>query len=70
MCHADTGLVFFHWIEGMDAAVPDFSTWHKCRNPEEVLEWALDHAAPISHWIRKPEGAVEMPGSLLKGHDW
>lgn len=70
MCQADTGLVLFHWVEGIEAAVPDFSTWHQCRDPEDVLEWALNHAAPISHGIRKPDDAVEMPSDLLMGPSW
>lgn len=62
MCHADTGLVAFHWVEGKNAAFPDFSTWHKCRNPEAILSWAHAHEANIVHHITKPDGAVEMPG--------
>lgn len=61
MCHADTGLVLFHWIEKKIVPVPDFSTWHKCRDPEDVLRWAQEHAAPITHHIRKPDGAIAMP---------
>ena len=61
MCHADTGLVPFHWVEGSRAAFPDFSTWHRCRDPEDVLSWAHAHEAPIKHHIVKPDGAIEMP---------
>ncbi|KAH8882946.1 hypothetical protein GQ53DRAFT_664950 [Thozetella sp. PMI_491] len=62
MCHADTGLVVFHWTEERDAATPDFSTWHQCRNPEEILQWAREHEAPITHPIIKPHNAIMMPG--------
>ncbi len=61
MCHADTGLVLFHWIDTTSAAVPDFSTCHRCRDPEAVLRWAREHEAAVTHHIAKPEGAVAMP---------
>ncbi|KAH8888971.1 hypothetical protein GQ53DRAFT_825741 [Thozetella sp. PMI_491] len=61
MCNADTGLVLFHWVIGKAAATPDFSTWHQCRDPEEVLQWARKNEAPITHTIRKPPDAIEMP---------
>ena len=63
MCHSDTSLIFYHWVEGNPVAYPDFNTWHQCRNPELVLAWALDNAAPITHHIRKTHGVVEMPAA-------
>lgn len=38
MCHADTGLIFYYWIEGHDHMHMDFSTQHVCRNFDKVRE--------------------------------
>jgi hypothetical protein len=61
MCHADTGLITFHWTEEKIVPTPDFSTWHQCRDPEQILQWARDHEAPVTHRILKPSGAIAMP---------
>lgn len=61
MCSADTTLITFHWAEGIQVPVPDFYTWHQCRDPEAILQWAVENAAPITHSILKPDGIVETP---------
>jgi hypothetical protein len=65
MCHADTGLVLLHWTENSTAATPDFSTWHKCRDPEDVLEWATERQVVLNEPISRPENVIEMPRELL-----
>ncbi|KAM3550205.1 hypothetical protein ARSEF4850_008456 [Beauveria asiatica] len=30
MCHGDTSLIVYHWIDGYNDPVPDFSTMHTC----------------------------------------
>ena len=60
MCNSDTRLVFFHWVDGWPGPVPDFSTWHQCRDPEVVLKWGMDNAAPIRRRLWKPDGAIAL----------
>ena len=40
LCQADSGVIPFRWVDGYQRPLPDFSTPHKCRNWESVLEWA------------------------------
>lgn len=40
MCASDTGVITYDWIQGWDLPFPDFNTWHKCRNFDEVLDWS------------------------------
>ena len=61
MCNSDPQLISFHWVEGWNAPVPDFNTWHMCRDPEKVLEWAIENAAPMTHVQPKPVDAIELP---------
>ncbi len=51
----------FHWVKDWPGPVPDFSVWHQCRDPEAVLKWATDNAAPITRPFSKPPGVVELP---------
>ncbi|MCJ1391221.1 hypothetical protein MMC18_004083 [Xylographa bjoerkii] len=50
MCNADAGLYTHRWIENYPRPYPNFNTWHKCRNFENVLEYAK------SHQIKPPPG--------------
>ncbi|KAI1115235.1 hypothetical protein F5Y14DRAFT_411574 [Nemania sp. NC0429] len=61
MCNADTGLITFHWVANNPVAYPDFNTWHSCRDPEEVLALAKNHAAPMRQQVRKAGNDVNMP---------
>ncbi|KAI8626643.1 hypothetical protein F5Y19DRAFT_445625 [Xylariaceae sp. FL1651] len=61
MCHADTELIIFHWVEGVPNPYPDFNVWHTCRDPEQVLQMAKEREAPMKHRVKKPKDAVEMP---------
>ncbi|KAF2648526.1 hypothetical protein K491DRAFT_612600, partial [Lophiostoma macrostomum CBS 122681] len=56
MCQSDTGLVTFHWTNKTDTPSPYFSTAHKCRDPEQVLQWAHGIAKPIHRHIYKKGG--------------
>ncbi|KAG5994684.1 hypothetical protein E4U43_003193 [Claviceps pusilla] len=62
MCNGDTGLITFHWVRGISVPTPDFHTMHQCADPESVLQWAKDRAAPIVHEIRKTGGETELDG--------
>jgi len=57
MCTADVGLVTYEWVEGFSEPYPDFSTWHKCRNFDKVLDWNYAHGVhiPKSHVSRFPD---------------
>lgn len=62
-CHADTGLITYHWVEGNPVAYPDFNTWHQCRNPEDVLAWSKAREADISTRPKKGLNVIEMPSA-------
>ena len=55
MCNADAGLMSHHWIEGYPRPYANFNTWHKCRNFEQVLDWAYKHQIPV------PKGKWHFP---------
>jgi hypothetical protein len=53
MCNGGTGIAMFHWIEGQEEPYPDYNTFHQCRDPERVLDWALENAVPIRQPLRR-----------------
>ncbi|PVH95584.1 hypothetical protein DM02DRAFT_473460, partial [Periconia macrospinosa] len=42
LCRTDAGIIPFRWVENYQRPLPDFSTKHKCRNWEGVLNWARE----------------------------
>lgn len=40
MCHADVGLMTSHWVKDYPRPYPNFNTWHKCRNFDDVMAYA------------------------------
>ncbi|MCJ1330069.1 hypothetical protein MMC10_006750 [Thelotrema lepadinum] len=61
MCNGDTSLLTFHWVEGNPFPYPDFNTWHQCRDPEQILEWALRRQPDMKALVEKKPTDVEMP---------
>ncbi|KAK0707836.1 hypothetical protein B0H67DRAFT_671434, partial [Lasiosphaeris hirsuta] len=55
MCHSDVALVTHSWVDGYDTPLPDFNTWHKCRNFDALSEYAASAAVDIE--VKKPTGA-------------
>ncbi|QMW45716.1 hypothetical protein AFCA_009803 [Aspergillus flavus] len=45
MCQADVGIVTYNWVHPW-GLYPDFSTEHKCRKFDKIVEWADKHALP------------------------
>ncbi|KAH6637216.1 hypothetical protein F5144DRAFT_601890 [Chaetomium tenue] len=65
LCQADVGIITADWVEqppgsGRMAIVPDYSTEHKCRSFERVVQWADENAAPEGKPPR-PEPRRELP---------
>ncbi len=60
MCNSGTGLVMFHWIEGLDTPYPDYKTFHQCRDSDAVLNWALENAVPIKTPLQRSPEAYAM----------
>ncbi|KAH8592567.1 hypothetical protein B0O99DRAFT_517225, partial [Bisporella sp. PMI_857] len=50
-CRSDTGLVMYHWVKGYEDPIPDFSTVHTCRDPEEALHWTKARAVQLTQGI-------------------
>ncbi|KAF9554912.1 hypothetical protein CPC08DRAFT_712486 [Agrocybe pediades] len=61
MCNADVGIISYDWIAGYELPFPDFNTYHKCRNFDNILEWASEHRVhlPPSH-IRRLGNEVDL----------
>jgi hypothetical protein len=62
MCTADVGLLGQVWYQppGKDPqAFVDFNTKHKCRNFEDIREWAEKHQLPKKGDV--PEDFLEPP---------
>lgn len=58
MCNADIGIVPFIWLENVTNPVPDFFTWHVCKNFDSVLEYNEKRRfAPSEMWKPK-EGEI------------
>lgn len=54
MCNVDTGLLGQVWANAQDpAAFPDFNTRHRCKNFDQVREWAdrLQVCSKTSSWL-------------------
>lgn len=60
MCNSGTGLVTFHWVKGSEEPYPDYDTYHQCRDPELVLDWALRNAVPASMPFGRPADVFEL----------
>ena len=46
MCDADVGVLNYYWVKRRKTPWANFNTWHKCRNWDNVMQWAEDHSAP------------------------
>ncbi len=61
MCTVDIGVLGqVWWNRDQPTAYPDFNTQHKCRNFEEVRQWAFEHQAPED----VPEDYLKWPMSV------
>lgn len=54
MCQADVGIVPFYWVKGQGPS-EDFSTTHKCRKFDKVINWAEEHAGPGHEPVSYPD---------------
>ncbi|KAL6832776.1 tat pathway signal sequence [Trichoderma camerunense] len=60
MCHGDTTLIVYHWINGYADPVPDFSTMHTCRDPEAILDWMQTNQIILKEAVYK-HGEMDLP---------
>ncbi|KAL6698591.1 tat pathway signal sequence [Trichoderma pleuroticola] len=60
MCHGDTTLIVYHWINGYADPVPDFSTTHTCRDPEAILDWMQTNQIILKEAVYK-HGEMDLP---------
>lgn len=51
----------FHWVKDWPGPTPDFHVYHERRDPEAVLQFAIDISAPVKKRFSKPRGIVELP---------
>lgn len=43
-CYADVGVFTFYMVPGDPLAWPQLNSNHKCRNFDQIREWAVDHS--------------------------
>ncbi|KAL7784671.1 hypothetical protein V8C37DRAFT_395429 [Trichoderma ceciliae] len=59
-CSADTSLITFDWIAGYPIPWPNFSTTHKCRDWDKLLDWArVEYEKMVT--VSKEGGGVNHP---------
>jgi hypothetical protein len=61
MCSADTGLLGMVWIEGGGTFVDFFDTNHKCKNYDDIRQWAEDH----QFWPTSEDTLEKRPGDII-----
>ncbi|KAK7954090.1 hypothetical protein PG996_014976 [Apiospora saccharicola] len=69
MCNPDTGVLGQVWYghpEGPQA-FPDFQSRHKCKNFDDIRDWAVALQAP-PHYIKEPVAEDIIPGEMWLGH--
>lgn len=62
LCYGDTNVVAFDWMEGERLPIPNFSTRHKCRRIEPLMDYISSHLDGDEP--EKPIDAVELPNTL------
>ena len=52
----------YDWIGGWEVPFPDFDTYHKCRNFDEILDWMTQNRVhiPQEHMVRI-SGETDLP---------
>ncbi|TDZ21045.1 Cyclochlorotine biosynthesis protein O [Colletotrichum orbiculare MAFF 240422] len=62
-CTSDLGVLTYAWVDGRDDPWPDFSTQHKCRNFEKVVDWGNKRTVPLYEKgpFTKTAGAPAVP---------
>ncbi|KAF3070827.1 hypothetical protein GL218_00216 [Daldinia childiae] len=61
ICHGDVGIITYNWVQPW-GLYPDFSTYHKCRRLDKIVDWADKHALPAEDpepdentvWLKGP----------------
>ncbi|KAH9828729.1 uncharacterized protein C8Q71DRAFT_792669 [Rhodofomes roseus] len=62
MCTADVGLITFNWVGNHRTPWPDFSTQHRCRNFDKIVDWNQAHSVLIyGPSLTRTEGVVDLP---------
>ncbi|EPS98712.1 hypothetical protein FOMPIDRAFT_1031360 [Fomitopsis schrenkii] len=62
MCSADVGLITFDWVAEKHNPWPNFSTLHRCRNFDRVVEWNEAHAVTIEPAnLTRTKDAIDLP---------
>ena len=71
-CTADVSVITYNWMRGADMPIPTVRNPRKCRNYDDVMNWALDHQAPApsNRMVTKPtDGSVRETVPLILGDD-
>ena len=45
-CTADVSVLRYNWMRGVDIPIPTARNPRKCRNFDDVMDWAMEHQAP------------------------
>ncbi|ETS85648.1 hypothetical protein PFICI_03673 [Pestalotiopsis fici W106-1] len=64
MCNADTGLIFHNWVHNSDLPAPqtrafaDFNTIKKCKNFDNILDWAREKGVKNTYDLQRLVGYI------------
>ncbi|KAL2221995.1 hypothetical protein M432DRAFT_601161 [Thermoascus aurantiacus ATCC 26904] len=57
-CNGDVGIVTSSWVKGFSGSYPDFSTWHKCRKFQPLMDYTAKHE--VDGELVMPEDALQL----------
>ena len=62
MCTADVGLITFDWVAEKHNPWPNFSTQHRCRDFDNLVEWNEAHSVSINaENLTRTDDVVDLP---------
>ena len=63
LCHADTDMIIYNWVDTQKYPWPDMSINRRCRSWDQLMEWGREHVVDRESMegLVKPEGVVELP---------
>jgi hypothetical protein len=57
MCTVDTGVLGQFWFDRKrPKAFPDFNTWHRCKNFDDVRAWAVGRQVRFAVFLQQSSG--------------
>ncbi|TID21011.1 hypothetical protein E2P81_ATG05638 [Venturia nashicola] len=61
-CSADASLLTFKWVKNFANPIPDFRSYHTCRNFDDILDYAKENMVDVDRkdlWIHPIYGSLD-----------